>query len=80
MDYIASLGHVTVITYPNKMKMAWGNIYGDKATYGNHPIADGRQIHTSAIKEIVEEGDEIYIVTQNSTYKVIGDIDYEGWN
>lgn len=84
MDYIAELHKPTVVCYGSKedaetgtaVWLAWGIIQGDKATHGNHPIKDGYEIRTSPVEDIVEEDEVQYIITRNSTYKVVGIIDY----
>lgn len=77
MEHIAKLKKVTVISH-GPFHLAWGHIFDDKADHGNHPLPDDAYIHTSTIKDIVKEGEDTYIVTRNSTYKVEGDIGYQG--
>lgn len=77
MEHIAKLENVVVVSHGD-FHLGWGNILEDKATYGNHPIADGLYIHTSPIEKIEEVDGSTYIVTKNSVYKVIGDINYQG--
>lgn len=82
MHYIAELRNVALTDHLDRdditFQVAWGNIYNDTATYGNHPMRDGADIHTSKVDRIATVGDDKYIITRNSTYKVIGDIKYQG--
>lgn len=81
MEHIAELQNVGITKHKNSdgedFKIAWGTIFNDKAEYGNHPIADGHLIHTSVVKDIVEEDGSTYLITNNSIYKVIGKIKHK---
>lgn len=58
--------------------IAYGWITDDKSTQGNHPFPDGTQVSTSYISSIDEVDGETYITTNNTVYKVVGDITYNG--
>lgn len=79
MESIAKISHVEIsdmrfLGREKVDKVAWGLIKDDKSIHGNHPFPDGTEIRTSPIKDIVEEDGVKYIITENSTYEVIGDI------
>lgn len=46
---------------------AYGLVYDDRATHGNHPFRDGTQVNTSRV--VSYEGD--VLITENSSYRVI---------
>lgn len=79
MESIAKISNVEItemrfLSREKVDKVAWGLIKDDKSTHGNHPFPDGTEIRTSPIKEIVEEDGVKYIITENSTYEVVGEI------
>lgn len=49
-----------------------GWVYKDTKQDNNHPFADGKYIDTSRVLEVAAEGDEIFIITRNTTYRYIG--------
>ncbi|XAO54281.1 hypothetical protein [Yersinia phage vB_YenM_P778] len=51
--------------------VAWGKIFNDTKTENNHPFPDGALVHTSRIREIKAVDGETFIITMNTTYKVI---------
>ena len=51
-----------------------GRIYNDTHTHGNHPFRDGVTVTTTAVMdEILNEGNT-YMVTRNTTYKIVGTV------
>lgn len=49
----------------------YGFIFGDKATYGNHPLREGAYIHTNRVKQVVIDEQGTFIVTDSdSVYKL----------
>lgn len=55
---------------------AWceGRIYRDIHTHGNHPFRDGAPVTTSNVVDTVRFDGDWFIITQNTTYKVVGEI------
>lgn len=63
MHYHAVLKNVSVVA---KNQIAFGEIYGDK----KGRFADGTQVRTSTVQDIIESGRKTYIKTLNTTYLV----------
>lgn len=82
MKSIAKISHVEIVTRKYRdaaeYKVAYGLIKDDKSNHGNHPFPDGSEIRTSEVMDVVTEEGVQYIVTANSVYEVIGDIQYVG--
>lgn len=82
MKSIAKISHVEIVNQKfrdeTEAKIAYGCIKDDKSTHGNHPFPDGTEIRTSHVQEVVTEEGVQYIVTANSVYEVVGDIQYVG--
>lgn len=53
---------------------AWleGRIYNDTHTHGNHPFRDGTPITTTNVSDEVLEAGNTYMITRNTTYKMVG--------
>lgn len=49
-----------------------GWVYKDTKQDHNHPFADGKYIDTSRVIEVAAEGDQVFIITRNTTYRYIG--------
>lgn len=73
MQHDAELSDVTTHKFENGTEIAFGRIWNDTSTHGFHPFLSGRQIRTSPIQERVEVDGNSYIVTLNTTYKVLID-------
>lgn len=52
-------------------KVAWGFVFGDKNTHGNHPFRDGLYIHTSRVEKVEKKKGKTFLHTMNSVYKLI---------
>ena len=51
-----------------------GRIHRDIHTHGNHPFRDGTSVTTSNVIDTIRFDGDFYIITQNTTYKVVGEI------
>ena len=76
IHFDARLSHVFIQYGRDKANaIAWGNVWDDKMTTGNHPFRDATWIHTSQIVKVFSVAQVWFIETRNTVYRVMGDIE-----
>lgn len=57
-------------TFVNPGDTLVGHLYGDTATHGNHPFADGTKVNTSQIESVIIRDSRVFVKTRNSIYRI----------
>lgn len=71
MHHHAEMHNATLYKHENSSWLE-GRIYNDTHTHGNHPFRDGTPVTTTAVMDEVLEAGNTYMITRNTTYKMVG--------